>query len=145
MSRYFTLDEAQSLIPEIDVLVGAIVQSKQLFDAADGELRQWNNRISMMGGSAIHPGDILRLRSKKETAGLALKESSEKLQSYGCLLKDLDLGLVDFPTLYHGQEVHLCWKKGESGIGFWHGVTEGFEGRKAIDGEFIANHRGGVN
>lgn len=145
MSRYFTLDEAQSLIPEIDVLMDSILESKKVFDAANGELQQLNSRINMMGGSLIHPGDILRIRSRKETAGLALKESSDKLESYGCQVKDLDLGLVDFPTFYHGQEVHLCWKKGESEIQFWHGLTEGYEGRKPIDDEFIANHRGGVN
>ena len=145
MFRYFTLDEAQSLIPEIDVLMDLILDSKSIFDEAYGELRKLNSRIMMMGGSLIHPGDILQLRCRKDTAGMALKESSEKLQSYGCLLKDSASGLVDFPTLYHGQEVHLCWRKGEAEIQFWHGLTEGFEGRKAIDVEFIANHRGGVN
>lgn len=145
MSRYFTLNEAQSLVPEIDVLMNSILESKKTFDAANGELQQLNSRINMMGGSMIHPGDTLRIRSRKETAGLALRESAEKLESYGCQVKDFELGLVDFPTLYHGQEVHLCWKKGESEIRFWHGITEGYQGRKPIDDEFIANHRGGVN
>lgn len=145
MFRYFTLDEAQSLIAEVDILMDMILASKATFDEADGELRKLNSRIMMMGGSLIHPGDILQMRSRKEMAGMTLKESTEKLQSYGCLVKDLELGLVDFPTLYHGQEVHLCWRKGEVEIRFWHGLTEGFEGRKAIDSEFIANHRGGVN
>jgi hypothetical protein len=145
MSRYFTLDEAQKLIPEIERLIDAILESKQVMDQANGELQQLNSRINMMGGSMIHPGEILRIRRRKETAGLALKESTEKLESYGCLMKDASLGLVDFPTLYHGQEVHLCWKKGESEIRYWHGLTEGYQGRKPIDEEFIANHRGGVN
>ena len=56
----------------------------------------------------------------------------EQVQSFGCLIKDLDVGLIDFPTLYRGEEVYLCWKLGEDGIEFWHGVSEGFRGRKKI-------------
>lgn len=145
MSRYFTLDEAQSLIPEIDRLMDSILAANQILEQAKNELQQLNSRINLMGGSMIHPGEILKIRTRKETAALAVKESAGKIESYGCLLKDLDLGLVDFPTLYHGNEVQLCWKKGESEIRYWHGLTEGYQGRKLIDDEFIANHRGGVN
>ena len=60
----------------------------------------------------------------------------------GCLVKDLDKGLVDFPTLFRGEEVYLCWKMDEPAIQFWHSVEEGFSGRKQIDQEFRDNHRG---
>jgi hypothetical protein len=50
--------------------------------------------------------------------------------------------LIDFPALYQGREVLLCWKLGEDRIAFWHGVDEGFRGRKPIDDEFRENHRG---
>jgi hypothetical protein len=49
---------------------------------------------------------------------------------------------VDFPTLFRGVEVYLCWKLGESGIEFWHGVDEGFRGRKPIDQDFLDHHEG---
>jgi hypothetical protein len=58
------------------------------------------------------------------------------------VVKDLDIGLIDFPTLFHGVEVYLCWKLDEPAIEFWHGVDEGFRGRKAIDRDFRDNHRG---
>jgi hypothetical protein len=57
-------------------------------------------------------------------------------------VKDLDTGLVDFPTMYRGVEVCLCWKLGEGAIGYWHGVDEGFRGRKPIDQDFRDQHRG---
>jgi hypothetical protein len=60
----------------------------------------------------------------------------------GVLVKDLDIGLIDFLTHYQGREVCLCWKLGEERIRFWHGTGEGFAGRKPIDGEFLENHRG---
>jgi hypothetical protein len=48
-------------------------------------------------------------------------------------VRDLDLGLVDFPSLLEGEEVCLCWKLGEERIAFWHGIEEGFAGRKPLD------------
>jgi len=59
-------------------------------------------------------------------------------------VKDLDIGLVDFPTLFRGAEVYLCWRLGEPAIQFWHGVDEGFAKRKAIDQDFRDHHNGGV-
>ena len=66
----------------------------------------------------------------------------ERIQEMGCVIKDLDIGLVDFPTLFRGEEVYLCWKMDEPGIGFWHGVHEGFAGRKPIDQDFLEHHQG---
>ena len=57
-------------------------------------------------------------------------------------MKDLDVGLVDFPTLFRGEEVYLCWRMDEDDIDHWHGVNEGFAGRKPIDKHFVDNHRG---
>ena len=64
------------------------------------------------------------------------------MQAIGCVVKDLDIGLIDFPTEFRGEEVYLCWKLGEPRIEFWHGVEEGFRGRKAIDQDFRDHHRG---
>ena len=58
------------------------------------------------------------------------------------MVKDLDVGLVDFPTLFRGEEVYLCWRMDEDDIDYWHGVHEGFAGRRPIDQQFIDNHRG---
>ena len=58
------------------------------------------------------------------------------------LVKDLDIGLLDFMARYQGKDVCLCWKLGETGIHFWHGAEEGFRGRKEIDDAFRAHHSG---
>jgi len=71
-----------------------------------------------------------------------LRNAIESVQELGCVVKDLDIGLIDFPTLFRGEEVYLCWKLGEPVIAFWHGVDEGFRGRKAIDRDFRDNHCG---
>jgi hypothetical protein len=54
------------------------------------------------------------------------------LDATGVVLRDLDPGLVDFPAEVRGVPIFLCWRAGESGIGFWHGVSEGFAGRRPI-------------
>ena len=96
----------------------------------------------MMGGARINREEVIDLRGRYEALASLLREGIEKIQSFGCQVKDLDIGLIDFPTMYKGEEVLLCWKLGERGITWWHGLEEGFGGRKPIDGEFIAGHRG---
>jgi hypothetical protein len=81
-------------------------------------------------------------RDRRDKLAQRLKSAIEQMQEFGCVVKDLDTGLVDFPTLFRGVEVYLCWKLGESRIEYWHGMEEGFRGRKAIDKDFLENHRG---
>ncbi len=97
-----------------------------------------------MGGVRLDPDKISNLRSTVDSSAEGLNRTIEDIHESGCLVKDLDTGLIDFPTLYHGREVYLCWKFGEPAIEFWHGVDEGFRGRKPINDEFIANHTGAV-
>jgi hypothetical protein len=92
----------------------------------------------------VPPRDrIALLRKRKDAAARGLQAAAEAIQETGCQVKDLDTGLVDFPALYRGQEVYLCWKLGETGIAFWHHVADGFRGRRPIDGDFLKNHGGG--
>lgn len=96
----------------------------------------------MLGGALVDRERFSAHQTRRENSAMRLKESIEKIQSCGCVIKDLDIGLIDFPTLYRGDEVYLCWKLGETGIGFWHGMDEGFRGRKEIDRDFLENHKG---
>ena len=56
-----------------------------------------------------------------------------RIEAYGCVVKNLDLGLLDFPALRDGRPIYLCWKAGESTLGHWHGTDEGFANRKPLD------------
>ena len=82
------------------------------------------------------------MRARRDTSAAALKSAFERIQRTGALVKDLDIGLIDFLAIYQGREVCLCWKLGEDRIAFWHGTEEGFRGRKPIDEEFLRGHRG---
>ena len=75
----------------------------------------------------------MRKKTKHDEAAGRLLEIVNRIQETGVLVKDLDMGLVDFPSLVDGEEIYLCWKLGEDHIAFWHGIDEGFAGRKPLD------------
>ncbi len=141
--RYFTLQQAQRLLPEIEAAIREAIRLKAEYQCAEAELRTEMERVAMLGGVDLDRAAFLERRSQRAAKATRLKELIDGIQDLGCLVKDLDIGLIDFPALYRGGEVYLCWKLGEEGIGFWHGVEEGYGGRKPIDQEFLDHHRGG--
>jgi hypothetical protein len=140
--KRFTLIEAERLLPEIDTIIREAVSLKTQYQEAEQAIHSFAQRVAMQGGVVVDRGAVLHNRAQRDRHGEGLKAAVEKIQEYGCVIKDLDIGLVDFPTLFRGREVYLCWKMGESGIRYWHGVDEGFAGRKPIDGDFLDNHQG---
>ncbi|MGA3019344.1 MAG: DUF2203 domain-containing protein [Bryobacteraceae bacterium] len=142
MARRFTLAEAQSLIPEVSRLLREAVSLKGEYQEAEQAIETWTRRITMMGGVKVDRNRAIDTRKRRDTSAASLRSAIEQVQAIGCVVKDLDIGLIDFPTEFRGQEVYLCWKLGEPKIEFWHGVEEGFRGRKAIDQDFRDHHRG---
>jgi hypothetical protein len=129
-------------LPEVERILRDLLFQKSEYQTADQELNRAMERIRMAGGSRVNPGPLLAMRARRDDSAKALKEGFERIQELGVLVKDLDIGLIDFMTRYHGREVCLCWKLGEDGIHFWHDPQEGFRGRKPIDEEFLAHHQG---
>ena len=72
-------------------------------------------------------------RAERDRLVAEIRDAVERVHETGCLVKDLDMGLVDFPSLRSGEEIYLCWKLGEEKIQYWHGLTEGYAGRKPLD------------
>jgi hypothetical protein len=142
MAKRFTLAEAQSLIPRVDGLLREAISLKTEYQEAEDTVQAFSQRIALMGGVLVNREQVIDERTRRDEAGSKLRTAIEQVQEFGCVVKDLDMGLIDFPTLLRGVEVYLCWKLGEPDIAFWHGVDEGFRGRKAIDQDFLDNHRG---
>jgi hypothetical protein len=142
MARRFTLAEAQSLIPEVSRRLRDAVSLKGAYQEAEQAIETWTQRITMMGGVMVDRNQAIDARKLRDTSAASLRSAIEEVQAIGCVVKDLDVGLIDFPTEFRGEEVYLCWKLGEPRIEFWHGVEEGFRGRKAIDQDFRDHHRG---
>jgi len=142
LSRRFTLREAESLLPQVSSLIQQAVSLKAECQDAEESIEALAHKIMLHGGMIVDRGRARAVREKRDNTLESLKAIVERIQENGCVVKDLDKGLVDFPTLFRGQEVYLCWKMDEPGIRFWHGVEEGFAGRKQIDQEFLDNHKG---
>jgi hypothetical protein len=142
MPRFFTLTQAEKLLPQVESAIREALTRKAEYDQAEAEWQIFSERVTVTGGMQVDRSRLLQQKNRREAAALAVKNSIERVHEFGCLVKDLDIGLIDFPTLFNGQEVYLCWKLGESGIQFWHGVQDGFQGRKAIDQEFLKHHQG---
>ena len=142
MPRYFTAAQAERLLPEVELALREAIAQKSEYQAADREMNEGLQRIRMAGGSRVNPGPFLALRARRDAATLKVQAAFQKIEELGAQVKDLDIGLIDFLARYHGRDVCLCWKLGESGIHFWHTPDEGFRGRKPIDAEFLENHKG---
>ena len=142
MPRHFTLDEARALLPVVGRGIRDAVQAKERYQAAETWLHDLGQRIMMRGGMMVDTAVAEAWKSQRDSNGQTLRSCMEKLEETGVVVKDLDIGLVDFPTLYRGEEVYLCWRMDEADIDFWHGTQEGFAGRKLIDSEFLSHHSG---
>lgn len=142
MAKRFNLAEAERLLPEIEEGMRDAVTHKSELEQAESTLQSITQRVMMLGGVLVDRPAIYDNKARRDRSAERLKAAVEKIQDSGCVIKDLDIGLVDFPTLFRGEEVYLCWKLGEAGIGFWHGMHEGFAGRKPIDQDFREHHRG---
>jgi len=131
--RYFNRDEAEELLPSVRGWLEEARERKGVTDKLDKELAQAAARIMVVGGSIPPYAELGRIRADRQQAEARMLEVINKIQETGCLVKDLDMGLIDFPSLLKGEEVYLCWKIDEPRIGYWHGIHEGFAGRKPLD------------
>jgi hypothetical protein len=142
MPRYFTLTEARAALPAVGRSIREAVQAKARYEEAENAIHTLSQRILMMGGLNVDTGVAEAWKAQYDSNGQTLKNAIERIEELGVLIKDLDIGLVDFPTLFRGEEVYLCWRMDEDDIDHWHGVNEGFTGRRPIDKHFVDNHRG---
>jgi hypothetical protein len=132
-SRTFTLDEAQSLLPVLESLLRTSIAGKKLMEEVEAELQALNHRIFLNGGTLVDIVPVARRKAERAKAEQRLRDAFAEIDAIGVQIKDLDIGLLDFPCEVEGQTVLLCWKMGEAAITHWHGTDEGFASRKPID------------
>ena len=132
-SRTFTLDEAQDLLPVLESLLRTSIEGKKLMEAVDAEFQAIAHKVFMNGGMSLNVAHFARRKAEREKAIQRVKDAMAEIDAIGVQVKDLDIGLLDFPCEVNGQIVLLCWKLGEKAITHWHSVSEGFAGRKPVD------------
>ncbi len=140
--RFFNLEEAEKLLPMLEALLNKAMENKKAIDTVETEMAGVRNRIMLTGGMLPDNESLSRRKSQKDDSASQLKAALQQIAASGCLVKDLDMGLVDFPCLFDNREIYLCWKLGEPRIGFWHNVDEGFRGRKPLDQELLKGLQG---
>jgi hypothetical protein len=136
--RTFTLEEAHTLLPILESLLKQAIQGKKLIEEVDAELQETAHRVFLSGGMLLNVVHLARRKAEREKAIRCVKDALAEIDATGVQVKDLDIGLLDFPCKVEGEILLLCWKLGEAEITHWHGTNEGFAGRKPVD-QRIAN------
>jgi hypothetical protein len=139
--RTFSLEEAQSLLPILESLLRAAIGGKKIMEEVEAEMQTLNHRIFLNGGTHVDVVAVARRKAERAKAEQRAKDALAEIDSIGVQVKDLEIGLLDFPCEVEGSIVLLCWKMGEDSITHWHSPEEGFAGRKPIDERITRNKR----
>ncbi|TLY30189.1 MAG: DUF2203 family protein [Nitrospirae bacterium] len=125
LEKVFTLSEANRLIPQLEEHLNAVKLGKAVLIRTKNEVKKASAKAQFGGGSFAGPPYITALEQ--------ISENLQVVQEMGVLVKDVDLGLCDFPYLLDGRIVYLCWKLGESEIRWWHEVSSGYRDRQPLE------------
>ncbi|MGB2621360.1 MAG: DUF2203 domain-containing protein [Candidatus Acidiferrum sp.] len=131
--RLFTLTEAERARHELEPFLVEAMDCRKKLSGLEHDLSAVSARIMMMGGVIVPYEKLAALRVEHQQLAASLKSALSRILETGCLIKDLDVGLLDFPAVIDNEDVYLCWKLGEDRIRFYHRQDEGFAGRKPID------------
>jgi len=116
--RLFTLTEAERTRRELEPFLVEAMDSRKKLSGLENELSAVSARIMMMGGLIVPYEKLAAVRMQHEQLAETLKSALNRILETGCLIKDLDVGLLDFPAVINKQDVYLCWKLGEDRIRF---------------------------
>jgi hypothetical protein len=131
MARTFTPEEANAALVELRPIVERMVQHRRNLIAAQKLQAELVTRIAGNGGDMM-PSDLREAAETIQGEASAIAQCTERINAAGAEIKSLEEGLLDFPAKRGDEDVLLCWKLGEDEIRYWHGVDEGFAGRKPL-------------
>lgn len=125
-ARYFTIEEVNSILPELEHDLGDLMERRDRAATVGREMRHlFGRNVSDVGGKEA---------SQLVQEFAIIEQLIERIKGYGCEIKDLNGGLVDFLAKRNGREVYLCWRYGEAPeIRYYHELHAGFQGRQEID------------
>lgn len=129
--RYFTPAEANLALATVGPLAEELVAHRRELRRLEEQRAELDQRIAGNGGQ-VDSRDLGSLEAQARWRAAELARCVARIQERGALVKDLDRGLLDFPALRGDEEVLLCWEVGEEEVAFWHGLEEGFAGRRSL-------------
>jgi len=122
------------MLPVLEALLRSSIEAKQKIEEIEAELQRVQERIFLDGGTLLNVKLWAHRAAERTQALRKAKDAIAEINAIGVQVKDLDMGLLDFPCkVESGEIVLLCWKLGETAITHWHGLEEGYAGRKPID------------
>src|ERR1700686_4740611 len=139
--RTFSLEEAQSLLPVLESLLRTAIAGKKIIEEVEAEQQALSHRFFLNGGTFLDVVPLARRKAERVKAEQRAKDALAEIDSIGVQVKDIDIGLLDFPCAVEGQTVLLCWRMGETSITHWHSTEEGFAGRRPIDERITRSKR----
>ncbi len=122
--RFFTVEEADDILPKLIAVVEDIRSLKMEIASQIPELEPVLSKAKINGGHKNGANYVLKLTK--------FYDCLSSITEIGCVLKDMDLGLIDFPSIRDAREVYLCWRLGEDRVRFWHELNTGFSARKSL-------------
>jgi len=129
--RHFTPEEANAALAEVRPLAEKLVAHRRRLERAAQERADIAARVAGNGGG-IDAARVSGLETRIERAQVGIARCVNGIHGLGAIVKDLDQGLVDFPAMHGDEEVLLCWRVGEAEVEHWHGLEDGFAGRKRL-------------
>ncbi len=131
--KLFSLTEAERLRVQLEPILIEAMETRRKMEEFEQELSALAERIQRSGGLQVAYEKAARTRMERNRLEEEIQSALERIHSTGCVVKDLEMGLLDFPSRINDEEVYLCWRLGEDRIRFYHRQDEGFDGRKPID------------
>jgi hypothetical protein len=132
--RLFTVEEANELVPALQLLFGRLAQVKTELEPVIQALGGAEVALGLLKREIDAPEDHEEEAEALQRLAAEIAAAAERINELGCVVKDLDSGLVDFYSVVDGEPALLCWQFGEPAVTHWHSLEEGFAGRKPIDG-----------
>jgi hypothetical protein len=133
-TRIFTLDEANELVPTLELEFGRVARLRDELRSLVEAMGGADASVDILQNGAEAPAGLEEEARRLKRVADDIAAAVERVTELGCLVKDLDLGLVDFYAMKEGQPIFLCWQFGEPQVAHWHGMDEGFSGRRPIEG-----------
>ena len=129
--RHFTPEEANAELEHVRPLVEQLVAERKEHALALERQEELEGKIRGNGGG-IPPAELAAATAEVDAVARRLAHLVDEIGTHGAEVKDLDVGLIDFPALRQGETVLLCWQLGEDEIAWWHTVEDGFAGRRPL-------------
>ena len=134
MDKIFTPREVDAILPKVEKVFEHIDACRKRAQelATSPIFRETASASAQESLSAVQIAESARLRSQVEFLLQAIQEDIVHVAKMGGVLKDAEAGLVDFPGFVRGEEVWLCWKRGEGKIQYWHPIYSGYSDRLTL-------------